>query len=487
MAARADTAVAARRGVSQVVGKGEWKGKYHGGGKGSAILESGDCRSRGLYHDGRNPCNYFMAGHCRYGDRCTGGIHDFQYGLAFRSHWLEPVDLGVSNDSVARRHLFVAGAAAGRRYATLCRKQDLPRVGLDLFLPSGLAEAEALAAVDASPQTDTAIKHVLDYCSYLERFTPESENWANLVSFRRGRLVEQAPALIEASFQRFKEAAPMGSTEAGHEGASGSKGRWRRRQEQHAETKGKGVGKEAHQLLAALEPNPEGEVPQSKTTDPEYLLVLDLEGKDEITEFPVLVLRNGVEVDRFQRFVRPKYLFGPDHCFHEDCPSVPFEDCLRDFCAWTNARFGIDMYAPLLQPGQAQPNTINLGGLPPPSFAFVTCGDWDVRHIANQCRVSGMGTAPPGFRRFTNLKKVAGSIHGKDMTKSGMKGMLAKLGWLDFSKGTPLFGFHHSGMHDVENITMVLIRYLDMFEEVVDGLPVARLPLSCDWPRDRTF
>lgn len=473
MAATVDTAVAVGKGVSQVVGKGKGKGKYHGG-------------RRGPYYDGRNPCNYFMAGHCRYGDRCTGGIHDFQYGLAFRAHWLEPVDLEVSNSSAARRHLFVAGAAAGRRYATLCRKQDLPRVGLDLFLPSGLAKAEALAVVEASPQRDTALQHVLDYGRYLERFTPEGEDWANLVSFRRGRLGEQAPALIEASVQMFKEATPVGTAEVGDEGASGLKGRWRR-QKQHAEKSGKGVRTEAARPVTVLEPQTGGEVPQSKTTNPEYLLVLDLEGKDEITEFPVLVLRNGVEVGRFQRFVRPKYLFGPDHRFHEDCPSVPFEDCLRDFCVWTNASFGIDMYAPLLQPGQAQPNLISSGGLPPSSFAFVTCGDWDVRHIANQCRISGVGTAPPGFGRFTNLKKVAGNIYGKDMTKSGMKGMLAKLGWLDFSKGTPLFGFHHSGMHDVENIAMVLVRYLDIFEEATDGLRLARLPLTCDWPRDRNF
>lgn len=462
MAATADTAVAVGKGVSQVAGKGKGKGKNHGS-------------SRGLYYDGRNPCNYFMAGHCRYGDRCTGGIHDFQYGLAFRAHWLEPVDLGASSNSTACRHLFVAGAAAGRRYAKLCRKQDLPRVGLDLFLPGGLAEAEALAAAEASPHMDTALQHVLEYGRYLERFTPEGEDWASLVSFRRGRLGEQAPALLETSARVCKEATSVGTAEVGDDGASGLKGRWRR-QKQHVETSGKGVGTEAARPVTVLELQSGGELPQSKTTDPEYLLVLDLEGKDEITEFPVLVLRNGVEVGRFQRFVRPKYLFGPDRRFHECCPSVPFEDCLRDFCAWTNASFGIDMYAPLLQPRQ-----------PTPSFAFVTCGDWDVRHIANQCRISGLGTAPPGFGRFTNLKKVAGSIYGKDMTKSGMKGMLAKLGWLDFSKGTPLFGFHHSGMHDVENIAMVLVHYLDMFEEATDGLRLARLPLSCDWPRDRNF
>ena len=48
----------------------------------------------------------------------------------------------------------------------------------------------------------------------------------------------------------------------------------------------------------------------------------------------------------------------------------------------------------------------------------------------------------------------------QDKTRCGMKGMLAKYGWLD-SAGNPLFGFHHVGMHDVDNITMVLLHLLE--------------------------
>merc|ERR1712039_528563 len=66
-----------------------------------------------------------------------------------------------------------------------------------------------------------------------------------------------------------------------------------------------------------------------------YLLVLDLEGKDEIIEFPVIILDAacGKELCRFQRYVRPVNLFH-GCAINTESLAVPFTDVLRDFDVW---------------------------------------------------------------------------------------------------------------------------------------------------------
>merc|ERR1739841_147413 len=72
-----------------------------------------------------------------------------------------------------------------------------------------------------------------------------------------------------------------------------------------------------------------------------YLLVLDLEGKEEIIEFPVIAIdaTKRCEVGRFQRYVRPAHLF--DGCaLSPDSPAVPSDIVLQDFDVWLRTAVG---------------------------------------------------------------------------------------------------------------------------------------------------
>lgn len=162
-----------------------------------------------------------------------------------------------------------------------------------------------------------------------------------------------------------------------------------------------------------------------------YLLVLDLEGKDEIIEFPVIVIdaHEGRELGRFQRFVRPVHLFDGLQ-LSSDSPAVPFTQVLADFEVFLQETIGR-----------------GLGSLGSDA-AVLTCGDWDCRHIGTQCRISG-APLPAAFRSWVNIKRSYEEAYGGDFR--GMRSMLAKLGLLDH-RGQLKHGFHHLGMHDVENI-----------------------------------
>jgi len=179
-----------------------------------------------------------------------------------------------------------------------------------------------------------------------------------------------------------------------------------------------------------------------------YILVLDLEGKDEIIEFPVLVFDTvrGQEVGRFQRYVRPKYLFA-NEAINLESPAILFEQVLTEFDAWlkTTLGFGID----------------DVGASPSPSL-FLTCGDFDCKHVHRQCQTSGI-KAPAGFRKWCNIKRTYADHYGRDFR--GMKSMLAQLRLLD-NQGNVKTGFHHLGMHDVENITRCLLHLLEI------GVPI---------------
>ena len=168
--------------------------------------------------------------------------------------------------------------------------------------------------------------------------------------------------------------------------------------------------------------------------------------------------------------MRPKYLFDTTtsaHKFNVDCPSVPFHGVLQDFAAWLKTLTSIDI-------------NVSLGKGSTCNFAFVTCGDWVCKsQIPNQCKKHSV-PCPPGFRRFTDLKKIFGTFVGKDALKGGMKGVLAHFGWLT-PNGDPFWGFRHSGMHDVENIAMCVIAFLA--EPKFNG----SLPITSAWQRNKAF
>lgn len=194
--------------------------------------------------------------------------------------------------------------------------------------------------------------------------------------------------------------------------------------------------------------------PQPDTLQPpptqrlRYLLVLDLEGKDEITEFPVLAIDAVLkcELGRFQHYVQPVHLF--DGCaLTESSPAIPFTQLLTIFDGWLRSTLGRSLH----DIGQRKADT-----------AFVTCGDWDCKHVHTQCGISRI-PVPAAFSQWVNIKRLYSDTYGGDFR--GMKSMLSRLCLLD-SKGDPKFGFHHLGMHDVENIGRCLMHLLEHNVEV---------------------
>eukprot|EP00928_Gymnodinium_smaydae_P079173 TRINITY_DN6316_c0_g3_i1.p1 TRINITY_DN6316_c0_g3~~TRINITY_DN6316_c0_g3_i1.p1 ORF type:complete len:469 (+),score=62.91 TRINITY_DN6316_c0_g3_i1:35-1408(+) len=191
-----------------------------------------------------------------------------------------------------------------------------------------------------------------------------------------------------------------------------------------------------------------GSVPTSQAEKLRYLLVLDLEGKDEIIEFPVIVIdaKHRRELGRFQHYVRPVSLFAG--CpLTASSPAIPFAEALQEFNDWLIRVVNRNLH----DIGQAGSDT-----------AFVTCGDWDCKHVHSQCALSGI-PVPSGFSRWVNIKRLYSDTYGGDFR--GMKSMLAKLRMLD-RNGDPKFGFHHLGMHDVENIGRCLLHLLDYDVEI---------------------
>uniref|UniRef100_A0A453S9G6 Exonuclease domain-containing protein n=1 Tax=Aegilops tauschii subsp. strangulata TaxID=200361 RepID=A0A453S9G6_AEGTS len=149
----------------------------------------------------------------------------------------------------------------------------------------------------------------------------------------------------------------------------------------------------------------------------DYFLVLDLEGKVEILEFPVVMIdAHSMEfIDSFHRFVRPtamseqrikEYIegkygkFGVDRVWHDT--AIPFGEVLQEFEDWIG---GHKLWK------QKQGESLN-------SSAFVTCGNWDLKTKA-----------------------------------TGMMTMMREL-------QIPIVGSHHLGMDDVKNITRVVQRML---------------------------
>lgn len=185
----------------------------------------------------------------------------------------------------------------------------------------------------------------------------------------------------------------------------------------------------------------------------DYFLVLDLEGKKEILEFPVVLIdaKTAKLVDFFHRFVRPVGLskeetdedvekhfgqFGISSVWHET--AVPFEKVLGEFEDWLvkNKLWEKELDGPLKK------------------GAFVICGNWDIKtQVPHQCGISGM-ELPSYFREWINLKDVYLNFYNRKA-----RGMLAMMWPLKIT----VAGNHHLGIDDATNIARVLQRM------IVDG------------------
>ncbi|KAK6134549.1 hypothetical protein DH2020_031719 [Rehmannia glutinosa] len=188
-----------------------------------------------------------------------------------------------------------------------------------------------------------------------------------------------------------------------------------------------------------------------RSQDFDYFLVLDLEGKVEILEFPVLLFdaKTMDVVDMFHRFVRPtkmsekrinEYIegkyggFGVDRVWHDT--AIKFEEVIEHFESWL--RKERDGHIKLWR----EEGDGHLNGA-----AFVTCGNWDLKtKIPQQCEVSGM-KLPPYFMEWINLKDIYLNFYNR--RAPGMLSMMREL-------GIPPLGSHHLGIDDSKNIARVL-------------------------------
>lgn len=175
----------------------------------------------------------------------------------------------------------------------------------------------------------------------------------------------------------------------------------------------------------------------------DFFLVLDLEGKVEILEFPVLkISAKTLKVeDIFHRFVRPSNMseqrineyiegkygkIGVDRVWHDT--AIPFKEVIEEFEAWL-----------------VQQKLWTGGNLD--RAAFVTCGNWDLKtKVPQQCEVSRI-KVPPYFMEWINLKDIYLNFYNRRAT--GMVTMMKEL-------QMPLVGSHHLGIDDTKNITRVL-------------------------------
>ncbi|CAI9088722.1 OLC1v1023141C1 [Oldenlandia corymbosa var. corymbosa] len=198
----------------------------------------------------------------------------------------------------------------------------------------------------------------------------------------------------------------------------------------------------------------------------DFFLVLDLEGKVEILEFPVLLLeaKTMSVIDIFHRFVRPSKMseqrinqyiegkygkFGVDRVWHDT--AIHFNEVILQFEEWL---------------GKHQLWMKNPGG-PLRRAAFVTCGNWDLKtKIPDQCTVSRM-TLPPYFMEWINLKDIFLNFYNR--RAPGMVSMMKEL-------RIPLQGSHHLGIDDTKNIARVLQHML--LDGALMQISARRLPGS---------
>ncbi|KAF5201496.1 Eri1 exoribonuclease [Thalictrum thalictroides] len=182
----------------------------------------------------------------------------------------------------------------------------------------------------------------------------------------------------------------------------------------------------------------------------DYLLVLDLEGKVEILEFPVIMidLKTLRFVDFFHRFVRPvkmdeqrvnEYIegkygkIGVDRVWHDT--AITFQEVLQEFEDW--------MARNNLRDKKSGGSLLRA--------AFVTCGNWDLKtKIPQQCKDSNI-KLPSYFLEWINLKDIYLNFYKREAR--GMRTMMDEL-------QIPLLGTHHLGIDDSKNIVRVMQRML---------------------------
>ncbi|KAF9608699.1 hypothetical protein IFM89_010831 [Coptis chinensis] len=220
-----------------------------------------------------------------------------------------------------------------------------------------------------------------------------------------------------------------------------------------------------------------------KSQNFDYFLVLDLEGKVEILEFPVVMVdaKTLCAVDIFHRFVKPdrmaeqkmnEYIegkygkMGVDRLWHDT--AIPFKEVLHEFEDWiTQNRLWekelggsllraafvtwVDLRSSILhftysQIRQSHDRQLYCLMTQITSLSVVS-GNWDLKtKIPQQCKVSGV-KLPSYFMEWINLKDIYLNFYSR--RAPGMRTMMNEL-------GISLLGSHHLGIDDSKNIVRVM-------------------------------
>jgi len=201
----------------------------------------------------------------------------------------------------------------------------------------------------------------------------------------------------------------------------------------------------------------------------EYLLILDFEatcgdtikdGEGEIIEFPTLLydLRKNEVQTTFHEYVKPirhptltEFCTGLTGITQETVDAADtFPAVWSRFQAWLKSTGGLEN---------------------PTKYAFLTCGDWDLKTMLPEQLVYTARThpgfeptIPPPMDCWVNIKKSFARQYQLRKAK-GMAGMLnyAKLG---------LEGKHHSGIDDCRNISRIVTKMREDKWEPNDDLHV---------------
>lgn len=223
-------------------------------------------------------------------------------------------------------------------------------------------------------------------------------------------------------------------------------------------------------MFSTLDQRPYGTPPGKNFKDKEerkkqpvdYFVVLDLEGKQEVLEFPAaLINTETLEIeDIFHRYVRPltfsedelnEYLSGkyqqPDiiEAWFEE--ALPFTEVLMQFNDWLGNH---GLLNSILRNEQGE--TAGDESPAPYTFSFISCGNWGIKtQIPRQCAITKLDM-PGYFHEWTNLKDVYLNFY-----KHKALGMRSMLAGLDMEpEGQP-----HSGKGDVCSICKIVVRMVN--------------------------
>eukprot|EP00045_Choanoeca_perplexa_P008712 m.81983 g.81983 ORF g.81983 m.81983 type:complete len:196 (+) comp14588_c0_seq2:76-663(+) len=187
----------------------------------------------------------------------------------------------------------------------------------------------------------------------------------------------------------------------------------------------------------------------------DYLIVLDFEAtceKDkriqpqEIIEWPSVLIdvKQRRVVDEFHTYVRPTH-HPRLSSFCTELTGItqsqvdagkPFTTAYRDHQQWLE-KHG-------LSPSNAQ--------LSSHTYAYVTCGDWDLKTcLPSQLATSAQGSHR-GYRQWINIKRAFSQWQGGRVR--GMPDLLDRC-------GLKLEGRHHSGIDDTRNIARCALHMLE--------------------------